>query len=733
MCGPIALVLSIIALMKLEKIEHRFDDKGNLPVRKKIVKPAQPLKAAVSEMVVSKIPDDQKTISKPAIISEDVIAKPSSMLLEQKIGTMWIPIAGIISLIFAAGFFLKYAYDNFILSPEMRMVGVAVCGVVAIIAGEITRRREYDIVAKSVTALGFGLLYAAVFAGYGMYDLLGTWPALLISVTITAVAMAWAVRLDEVVIAFLSLLGGFLTPIIIASDQNLALPLFMYLAVLGSGAIICASYRKWRAINFLAFAGTYISYTLWIINSYRPDAIESQRQVALLGLLIFFAIYFIMPILYEMIHAVKTKKEDVLLILSNASVTLALLFYLLHHDRSALGVVAVALAGVHFAMMAVSRWRCSQDRDLRIVLQGIGLFMITVSIPQFAGIYTLSLIWAGEGIILAIIGLRYRSTLTQIAGSIALILGCTNLMIHLPIHTDHFRLVFNEPFGAWCFVAIAAYICHLIYRPASEKTNDVYSRVAQWIFTLCSVLLMGVFCMELYAHFRENLQIDAPGLLLSGIAVIIAAITLLLTARPVCPKGAICRTAAVITAIGGAIIIVIALSVFRENAFMIFLNSSFLVACVFTVSLAAAGRMVRQGGKDTPQTRNMASILIVTSVTLLWIALTEDIYMYWYCINEYEVNTANWSVLAHMWISIMWAIYAVVLMVVGFWRRFRKVRYASLALFAILLAKVFLVDTSQMESIYRVSAFVVTGLTLVGVSYLYQYLKKKGFFEVLEA
>ena len=72
-------------------------------------------------------------------------------------------------------------------------------------------------------------------------------------------------------------------------------------------------------------------------------------------------------------------------------------------------------------------------------------------------------------------------------------------------------------------------------------------------------------------------------------------------------------------------------------------------------------------------------------------------------------------------------------MVVGFWRRFRKVRYASLALFAILLAKVFLVDTSQVENIYRVGAFVVTGLTLVGVSYLYQYLKKKGFFDKLIA
>jgi uncharacterized membrane protein len=35
------------------------------------------------------------------------------------------------------------------------------------------------------------------------------------------------------------------------------------------------------------------------------------------------------------------------------------------------------------------------------------------------------------------------------------------------------------------------------------------------------------------------------------------------------------------------------------------------------------------------------------------------------------------------------------------------------------------------KSVYRISAFLATGLTLVGVSYLYQFLKKKGFFEVI--
>ena len=84
-----------------------------------------------------------------------------------------------------------------------------------------------------------------------------------------------------------------------------------------------------------------------------------------------------------------------------------------------------------------------------------------------------------------------------------------------------------------------------------------------------------------------------------------------------------------------------------------------------------------------------------------------------------------------MYMSIAWAIYAAVLMVAGFWRKKAFLRYISLGIFGILLVKVFILDMSTVKSVYRIAAFLATGVTLVGVSYLYQYLKKKGFFEAV--
>jgi uncharacterized membrane protein len=68
-------------------------------------------------------------------------------------------------------------------------------------------------------------------------------------------------------------------------------------------------------------------------------------------------------------------------------------------------------------------------------------------------------------------------------------------------------------------------------------------------------------------------------------------------------------------------------------------------------------------------------------------------------------------------------------MVIGLRWRHRPVRYFGLGIFVLLLAKIFLVDTRTLDVTYRIAGFLATGLALVGVSYLYQYLKKMGFFE----
>jgi uncharacterized membrane protein len=89
----------------------------------------------------------------------------------------------------------------------------------------------------------------------------------------------------------------------------------------------------------------------------------------------------------------------------------------------------------------------------------------------------------------------------------------------------------------------------------------------------------------------------------------------------------------------------------------------------------------------------------------------------------------NWENIANMWMSVALALYGLALLVGGFWRKLKTLRYLGLGIFGALLLKVFLVDMGAVSTIYRILAFLATGITLVGVSYLYQFLRKKGFFE----
>jgi uncharacterized membrane protein len=70
--------------------------------------------------------------------------------------------------------------------------------------------------------------------------------------------------------------------------------------------------------------------------------------------------------------------------------------------------------------------------------------------------------------------------------------------------------------------------------------------------------------------------------------------------------------------------------------------------------------------------------------------------------------------------SAVWLGLALVLLGIGILREVASLRYASLALLMVTVAKVFLIDMSELTGLYRVASFMGLGLFLVGIGYLYQ-------------
>jgi uncharacterized membrane protein len=70
--------------------------------------------------------------------------------------------------------------------------------------------------------------------------------------------------------------------------------------------------------------------------------------------------------------------------------------------------------------------------------------------------------------------------------------------------------------------------------------------------------------------------------------------------------------------------------------------------------------------------------------------------------------------------SVVWLAYAGALLALGLRTGHAAVRYASLALLMIAVAKVFLIDMSELRDLWRVASFLGLGGSLLAIGYLYQ-------------
>jgi uncharacterized membrane protein len=70
--------------------------------------------------------------------------------------------------------------------------------------------------------------------------------------------------------------------------------------------------------------------------------------------------------------------------------------------------------------------------------------------------------------------------------------------------------------------------------------------------------------------------------------------------------------------------------------------------------------------------------------------------------------------------SSLWMAYGAMLMIVGFLRRTAFVRWQALLLIAATIVKVFVYDVSQLDKGYRIVSFIVLGVLLLAISFVYQ-------------
>ncbi len=152
----------------------------------------------------------------------------------------------------------------------------------------------------------------------------------------------------------------------------------------------------------------------------------------------------------------------------------------------------------------------------------------------------------------------------------------------------------------------------------------------------------------------------------------------------------------------------------------------------YAVAIAVLGAVAWYGSRRQDEAaRTVAGIAVVALNLLALIALSREVADYYSremtgILPQRRWDPAAWTDWHHLKIardftySALWMAYGAMLMVVGFWRRSAFVRWQALVLIAFTIGKVFLYDVSELDRGYRIVSFIVLGVLLLAISFMYQ-------------
>jgi uncharacterized membrane protein len=210
-------------------------------------------------------PSSPPAIPAPARPSEPRERPAPAINWEQFMGVKLFAWVGGLALFLGVAFFVKYSFDNNLVPPELRVAIGFIAGLGLLVGGVMMSRKELPALSQTLCATGVVILYAVTFAAHSVYHFrfFGAIPSFLLMGLITAAAFLLAIRLNALVVAILGMLGGFLTPVLLATGQDNPVGLFGYIAILDAGLIVVALHRRWFFLTALAAAGTALMQVGW--------------------------------------------------------------------------------------------------------------------------------------------------------------------------------------------------------------------------------------------------------------------------------------------------------------------------------------------------------------------------------------------------------------------------------------------------------------------------------------
>jgi uncharacterized membrane protein len=374
-----------------------------------VATPPQPIVAAASAPVAVPAASAPATVPRPALAAAskrpaapewNLAAKLFSGAWDWLFGGNTVVRMGVVVLFIGLAFLARYAVENALLPPELRLAGIGALGIALFVFGLRMHRRGAERRGYSLTLQGAGVavLYLTVFAAFRLYQFLPAAAAFAALGLICLFSAIIALALDALPLAFIGFAGGFAAPVLVSTGQGDHVGLFSYYLLLGAAIAVIAWKKAWRPLNLLGFFATFGVATAWGVLKYRPEQFASTEPF----LVAFFLVYLLASLFYALRHGQAARKAvDATLVFGTPIAAFGLQAGLVRDTPYATAFSSLALGLVYVLLGWWAIRRRSGDpvvnRWLAECFTALALGFITLAVPLALDGRWTSAVWAVEG------------------------------------------------------------------------------------------------------------------------------------------------------------------------------------------------------------------------------------------------------------------------------------------------------------------------------------------------
>jgi len=420
---------------------------------------------------------------------------------EKKLPIFFMTIAGIMAILFGAGFLMQLSFSKLGVYQGVVKIGSGfVFAIASILIGSRLSKKDgaYKEYAASLISLGVILNYLMI---YFLTDL-GNFPILSSAIfgfslifLNTLASIYFSLKYEAKIISVISLIGGASTPFFLDefTDGNLY---FLYLWFLVVGTSYVAKKINWKSLNYVTFVIAFGTIEYMAFNYY-PGLTTYAIYFHLFAYTFFFLSLFDGLKLKDSLE-----KVDIIILSGNLSFFLYNLYTLYDNNLILLGVLYGVNALV-FSILLALKWNVL-NKSIRLVFVSIIAALIGFAIPSIFDQNLMGLFWSIEAVLLIILGFQFSFDLVRKEGYILLAISCAKLMLSSMLIANHWNeTLWHIGFVNYFALGLIFVAIWIVGRKYKVQFVDLELTFYSFIQEIVPVWLASVFLMVGY-HLVEN-------------------------------------------------------------------------------------------------------------------------------------------------------------------------------------------------------------------------------------